>query len=372
MSDSTEPTINSQLNLRRERGTTAFINTTHITHNLNVFKQLHPGKIIAVVKADAYGHGLKHAVPALSACDAFAVATIEEAMELRGLDKDKKILLLEGVFNSYEMDLANEHKFDVVIHQDYQIELLKSAEKTTDIDVWLKVDSGMSRLGFHVDEISDKLTQLNAIKTIGTIRLMSHFAASDNVKCQQPQAQVNCNTWLKTLGYQGSFSNTGAVLNQLSDEHEWARVGLGLFGISPLSTTKQGHAYGLKPVMHLTAKIIASKYIKAGSQVGYGGHYTAKNDMRIGIVGIGYADGYPWSEHNSSVLLNGIKTAVIGRVSMDMIAIDISAFEQNLTGQDVTIWGEGLPIEAVADDLKLIPYTLSCGITKRVKFYAIQ
>ncbi len=371
MSESDTPQHNSS-SLHRERGTTAYINTTYISHNLSVFKQLHAGKIIAVVKADAYGHGLKHAVPALAACDAFAVATIEEALELRDLDTEKKILLLEGVFNDYEMNIATAKKLDVIVHQDYQIELLKQVDNHASIDVWLKVDSGMNRLGFHAEEVNTKLAQLNTIKCIKTIRLMSHFASSDDVNCTQTQAQLKCNNWLKTLGHEYSFSNTGGVLNLLNDTDEWVRVGLGLFGISPLPAGKWGHAYGLKPAMHLSAKIISSKFIQAGSQVGYGGHFTAKNDMRVGVVGIGYADGYPWSERNSSVLLYDIKTAVLGRVSMDMIAIDITAFDQNLTGKDVTIWGEGLPIESVAEDLKLIPYTLSCGITKRVKFYAIQ
>ncbi len=360
------------LNLHRERGTTAYINTTHITHNLNVFKELHPGKIIAVVKADAYGHGLKCVVPALGACDAFAVATIEEALELRDLAANKRILLLEGVFNSYEMNMAIEQQFDLVIHQDYQIKLLESAHKTADMDVWLKVDSGMNRLGFQVAEVNDKLTQINAIDGIATVRLMSHFATSNLADCSQTQDQINSNIWLKSLGYEYSFSNTGAVLNHLAEPDEWVRVGLGLFGISPLGVGSWGQNYDLKPAMHLTAKIIASKFIKTGAQVGYGGHFTAATEMQIGVVGIGYADGYPWSERSSSVMLDGIKTPVIGRVSMDMIAIDISVFEQKLIGKEVTIWGHDLPIEAVADDLKLIPYTLTCGITKRVKFYAIQ
>lgn len=361
-----------QTNLQRERGTTAYIHTKHITHNLNAFKQMHPGKIIAVVKADAYGHGLKTVVPALTAADAFAVATIEEALELRALDADKRIVLLEGVFNRYEMEVAVTKKFDVVVHQDYQIELLQSLDVFATVDVWLKIDSGMNRLGFETEVLSEKLEQLQTIDSINVIRLMSHFAASDDITCEQTQAQITCNKWLQTTGLECSFSNTGAVLNQLNDADEWARVGLGLFGISPLKSGFWGHSYGLKPAMHLTAKIIASKHISAGSQVGYGGHFVAETDMRIGVVGIGYADGYPWSERSSSVMINGLRAAVIGRISMDMIAIDLSSFEQNLTGKEVTIWGENLPIETVADDLKLIPYTLSCGITKRVKFDVIQ
>lgn len=371
MTDSNDLNSN-QSNLHRERGTTAYINTSHINHNLHAFKQMHSGKIIAVVKADAYGHGLKRVVPALNAADAFAVATIEEALELRELAAEKRIMLLEGVFNRYEMETAVEKKLDVVVHQDYQIELLRSVTKSAAVDVWLKIDSGMSRLGFVADELMEKLTELKSIDAVNEIRLMAHFASSDEINCQQTQAQIKCNDWLKTFGHECSFSNTGAVLNQINDQDEWARVGLGLFGLSPLKAGYWGHAYGLKPAMHLTAKIIASKTIKAGSQVGYGGHYVADKDMRIAVVGIGYADGYPWSERSSSVLLNDLKVAVIGRVSMDMIAIDVSAFTQNLTGKEVTIWGEGLPIETVADDLKLIPYTLTCGITRRVKFYAIQ
>ncbi len=363
---------NHQSSLHRERGTTAYINTTHIRHNLNVFKQLHRGKVIAVVKADAYGHGLTRVVPALSACDAFAVATIEEALELRELAADKKILLLEGVFNRYEMNKAIEQRFDVVVHQDYQIGLLQEVNSPAEIDVWLKIDTGMNRLGFDKNELADKLAELKAIDAVATIRLMSHFASSDLLNSAQTQTQIQCNSWLKSLGHEYSFSNTGAVLNQLAEPDEWARVGVGLFGISPLAAGYWGHTYGLKPAMHLTAKIISSKTITAGALVGYGGNFMAKHDMRIGIVGIGYADGYPWSEHGSSVLLDGLKAPVIGRVSMDMIAIDITNFDHQMTGKQVTIWGGDLPIESVAEDLKLIPYTLSCGITRRVKFYAIQ
>lgn len=358
--------------MHRERGTKAYINTSHISHNLNIFKQLHPGKIIAVVKADAYGHGLDKVIPALSACDAYAVATLEEAIELRTIDSAKKILLLEGVFNEYEMQTAIDQQFDVVVHQDYQMDLLHSIRQNAVIDVWLKIDTGMNRLGFKPAELETNLSFLNKLSAVKNIRLMTHFASSDDVACQQTLAQSEFNQSLKELGYEYSFSNTGAVLNQLSEDAEWARIGLGLFGISPLKQPHWAASFMLKPVMHLTAKIIATKYVSADSQVGYGGHFEVKQDMRIGIVGIGYADGYPWSEHNSWVWIAGEMVAVIGRVSMDMIAIDLSKFKHNMTGEEVTIWGPDLPIEQVASDLKLIPYALTCGITKRVEFYDIQ
>ncbi len=358
--------------MHRERGTKASINTQHVKDNLDVFKQLHPGKIIAVVKADAYGHGLERVVPALQACDAFAVATIDEALELRYLDASKRIILLEGVFNEFEMQAAVNHSFDVVLHQDYQLDLLAGMDEPKTVDVWLKIDSGMNRLGFKPDEAEGKITQMISMTAVNEIRLMSHFASSDDVGCQQTINQQGINEWLIDKGYEYSLSNTGAVLNHLSDIHEWARVGIGLYGISPLNDTKWASDFGLKPAMRLTAKIIASKHISAGSLVGYGGQFKADTDMRIGIVGIGYADGYPWSEHSSRVVVDGQTVNVLGRVSMDMIAIDLTGFEQEMTGSEVVIWGDELPIERVASDLKMIPYALTCGITKRVKFYDIQ
>ncbi|MGJ8664572.1 MAG: alanine racemase, partial [Marinicella sp.] len=357
--------------MQRERGTKAYINTKHISHNLNVFKQLHPGKIIAVVKADAYGHGLERVVPTLSACDAFAVATMEEGIELRRLNSTKKIILLEGVFNAFEMQTAIDQKFDVVVHQDYQLDLLHEVKQQAVIDVWLKIDTGMNRLGFPVDEFLPKLKVIKENIATRQVRVMSHFASSDSPLCKQTQAQIALNQMIKACDLEYSFSNTGAVLNQLSENTEWARVGLGLFGVSPLNHPNWAAKYDLKPAMHLTAKIIASKFIAAGSQIGYGGHCIASQDMRIGIVGIGYADGYPWSEFSSKVWIEDKLVQVLGRVSMDMIAVDLSQFKDNMTGNEVTIWGPNLPVEAVAQDLKLIPYALICGITKRVKFYDI-
>ncbi len=357
--------------MRRERGTQAWIYPENIRHNLNLFKQLHPGKIIAVVKADAYGHGLERVVPYLSACDAFAVATIDEALELRKLNGQQKILLLEGVFNATEMKVAVEHQLDVVVHQGYQIDLLQDITPEAMPDVWLKVDTGMNRQGFHPDQLTTKLARITELVDIKKIRLMTHFASSESTTSEQTKAQQELNQWIKSFGYECSFSNTGAVLNQLADTEEWARVGIGLFGISPLPE-KWADAFELKPAMHLMAKIIATKAIRKGSQVGYGGTFRAPEDMQIGIVGIGYADGYPWSEHSSYVSVSGQKVRVLGRVSMDMIAIDLSAFDADMVGESVTIWGDELPIEQVARDLKLIPYSLTCGITKRVKYHEIQ
>ncbi|TDR17450.1 alanine racemase [Marinicella litoralis] len=357
--------------MQRERGTQAEINTAHISHNLNQFKSLHPGKIIAVVKADAYGHGLATVVPHLKAADAFAVATIEEAIELRAINPDKAIILLEGVFNAEELTTALNHNFDVVVHQKYQIELLKEAQSKQRIDVWLKIDTGMNRLGFNPTEAEAHLKLIHDLPLVNQLRVMTHYASSDDVTAKQTQQQQTLNDWVKTLGYECSFSNTAAVLNQLSKPNEWVRVGIGLFGISPLSD-RWAASFKLKPVMRMTAKIIATKDIQKGDLVGYGGTFQAKHPMRIGIVGMGYADGYPWTEKQSHVMVQGHKAKIIGRVSMDMMAIDLTDLSHVLTGFDVEAWGENWPIEAVADELGLIPYTLTCGITKRVKFNDIQ
>jgi alanine racemase len=355
----------------RERGTEAVIHTAHLSHNLAQFKQLHTGPIIAVVKADAYGHGLAVAVEHLQQADAFAVATIEEAMAVRQVAPKHRIILLEGVFNQQELLLSIEQRFDVVIHQHYQVALLNQAPASGNLDVWLKIDTGMSRLGFPPAKAEALLQQLNAAKVVNTIRVMSHFASSDHPDSTQTQSQQTQNDWLKSLGYAYSLSNTGAVMNHLSDPSEWTRVGIGLYGISPIPE-QTGSDFKLLPVMELSAKLIATKTIPAGARVGYGGTYVASEDMKIGIVGIGYADGYPWTERQSQVMIHDTLVPVIGRVSMDMLAINLQDMPAARTGDRVLLWGHGLPIEQVAADMQLIPYTLPCGITKRVNFHVIQ
>ena len=355
-----------------ERGTRADIRLPHLAHNIEVFKGLHHGPIMGVVKADAYGHGLARITDTLKMCDALAVATIEEALQLRTFIPDKRILLLEGVFNRTELELAIEKRFDVVIHQQYQLDLLLASEFTAPVlEVWLKVDTGMHRLGFDWKDYPQVLSQLQHIKVIRTIRLMSHFSQSDQPDHPQTQSQINRNKKLLQHGLEVSFSNTGAVLNGLSSPGEWARVGLGLYGISPLSN-RFAAEFNLKPVMKVGAKLISIKKTLAGESVGYGAQFTCTKDIPVGVVGMGYADGYPLSPHSSQVMIRGQKAAVIGRVSMDMLAVDLSTVSKPQIGEPIEIWGDQQPVEQVAKDLHTIPYTLVCGITGRVKFYVIN
>lgn len=355
-----------------ERGTRADICLAHLQHNIEVFKKRHQGPLIGVVKADAYGHGLARVTDTLKACDALAVATIEEAIQLRTYIPDKRIVLLEGVFNQTELELAIEQNFDLVIHQFYQLDLLMNATVSQPtVAVWLKVDTGMHRLGFDWDDYRQVLSQLQQAKMVSEIRLMAHFAQSDQPENQQTRQQMARHQILQNHGVEVSFSNTGAVLNGLSTAGEWARVGLGLYGISPLSDQFAAD-FNLKPVMQLSAKLIAIKTVKQGEAVGYSAQFTCPRDMPVGIVGMGYADGYPWSPDQSHVVIRGQRAAVVGRVSMDMLAVDLSVVSQPQIGEPVEIWGGRQPVEQVAADLHTIPYALVCGITGRVKFHVID
>lgn len=355
----------------RARGAQATINQQHLRHNVTTFKGMHRGPLVAVVKADAYGHGIEHVVPALGEVDAFAVATIDEAMQLRKLCHDQRIILLEGVFNDAELQLALSQNFDVVVHQKYQLALLDQLKTSDRLSVWLKVDTGMNRLGFELNFVKNTIEPLKNNPAI-SLHVMSHFAQSDQPLAMQTQQQLTANEWLSKLGLPFSFSNTAAVLSGISHPQEWVRVGLGLFGISPTEDSTAAD-FKLRPVMNLQSRVIATKSIQKGQTVGYGAHFVAQKPIRLAIVGIGYADGYPWSHSQSThVMLNGLVCPVVGRVSMDMLAIDVSAQPETEPGDVVQLWGDVLPVERLAKQLDVIPYALVCGITKRVKFDVIQ
>ena len=351
------------------RGTTAIIHLQQLRNNLAVFRNLHSGPIIAVVKADAYGHGLSRVVPALKEVDAFAVATIEEAHQVRALTAHKKIILLEGIFNTAELNAAVEHHFDVVVHQQFQLDLIQRyATSQAALNVWIKIDTGMNRLGFLPQDLADIKKLLLQTDVVKQTMLMTHFADSDHPEHALTKDQINKNQSL-TQGFKTySLSNTSAVLNGISDANEWVRLGIGLFGIKQ-PTDGTAETSGLQPVMQLSANILAIKTVKAGETVGYAATYQAQHDMQIAIVGIGYADGYPWQASSTAhVLIHGQRCSLVGRVSMDMLAADVSALESVAVGDEVILWGADLPTDQVAAELELIPYVLTCGITQRVKF----
>ncbi len=360
------------------RGTTAVIDFDNLRHNFKVLQELSPGKLVLVVKADAYGHGLKQVVQALENVDCFAVATIDEAQIIRQYRPNVKILLLEGFLDKHELKTALQLNLDSVIHQQLQLDMLNETTAHNaheSMNIWLKYDSGMNRLGFTQREYTLAIKSLEKNKCVKELILMSHLASADQrqnpFSALQKQKFLNC-----SQGHQLSLSNSSALLNNWAIKDEWCRVGISLFGVSPIKG-RLASDYNLKPVMTLKTNIIAIKSINAGETIGYGQTYLAKTNMKIAIIGIGYGDGYPWSLGvNASVKLNQQQAKIVGRVSMDMMAIDVTKISNVAVGNSVLIWGKNtngsLPIETVASHAKSIPYVLLCHITSRVHYQYVK
>ena len=353
------------------RGTKAIININNLKHNFKVLSELAPAKLVLVVKADAYGHGLKEIVSALAAADCFGVATIDEALIIRQVRKDVRILLLEGFLNNDELKTAFDNNFDCVIHQNQQLDMLDNISTAKKMNIWLKYDSGMNRLGFTGNEYQTAISRLDKHDRVKEVILMSHLASAD-LK-QNSFTAIQTARFLKfRTGQQVSLSNSAALLNKDHLGDEWCRVGLALFGVSPIAGTCAAD-YNLKAVMTLKTNVIAIKQVDAGQGIGYSQKYTAQRDMRIAVIGIGYGDGFPWSlSQDAFVKLKNHKATIVGRVSMDMIAIDISAKKNVKLGDSVLIWGEDensqLPLETLASHANTIPYVLLCQITSRVHY----
>ena len=351
------------------RGTTAVIDFNNLRHNYKVLQEMAPGKLVLAVKANAYGHGLKRVVQALENVDCFAVATIDEALVIRQYRPHVRILLLEGFLDENELKLALDHHLDSVIHQQQQLDMLNGMNRSGSINIWLKLDSGMNRLGFKQGEYTKAIESLGKHSSVNELILMSHFASANQLKNsfnqEQKQKFLAC-----SHGYPLSLSNSSALLNGWAIENEWCRVGLALFGVSPVDGMLASD-YNLEPVMTLKTNVVATKQIQAGETIGYGQTYLAKTNMQIAIIGIGYGDGYPWSlDESASVMLGKQQARIVGRVSMDMMAIDITGINNIEMGDSVLIWGKNgngsLPLEIVASNAKTIPYVLLCQITSRV------
>ncbi len=353
------------------RGTTACINLDALRHNYALIakkaQEASPGcGIIAVVKADAYGHGLPQVVSALPETAAFGVATLDEARVIRRLRPQARVLLLEGFLNPAELEQATALSLDCVIHQPFQLDLLESRAPKVPQNLWLKIDTGMNRLGFPQDQWRSALARLQAINP-ASITLMTHFASADEPARDQTLRQVEA---IAELGhsYPVSASNSAAVFNFPDLSLDWVRVGLALYGASPMPGLL-GQELGLKPVMRLSANVIGIKSIRAGQSVGYGGHWQAPVDTQLAVLGIGYGDGYPWHVQNGTpVYINGLYYKLAGRVSMDMLAVEIGPESPVAVGDTAILWGEQLPVEVVARHAGTIPYVLPCGLTSRVRY----
>ena len=353
----------------------ATLDTRALAHNLNVARAKAPGcRLTAVVKADGYGHGLETAARALRAADGFAVARLREALRLREAGLAHPILLLEGVFGAEELAAAAKHHLDVVVHTPAQIELIESFPRSGRLNVWLKVDTGMGRLGIAADDWHGCAQRLSRCANVAKpIRAMTHFACADDSANALTATQIaRFHSLVAGTPHDISLANSAAVLQwpaavQLPARgNNWIRPGLMLYGVSP-ALQISASAFGLKPAMRLASRIIAVKDLKPGGTVGYGASWRADRDTTIAVVAAGYGDGYPWTGTGLPALVNGQRVTVVGRVSMDMLSVDVSDIERPEIGDEVVLFGDGLPVEEVAAAAGTIPYALLCSVTQRVR-----
>ena len=346
----------------------AFINTAALKHNLNQARQFHPNsKIMAMVKANGYGHGLITVGQALADADGFGVASIEEALALRDAGIRQPITALEGFFEAPELPYFVEHDVQAVIHSAWQLELLERFSGDGKIDVWVKVDTGMNRLGFSVDEAQTVVDQLHRCEHAGQLTLMSHLACADDVNSDAARAQVaKFRQLVGDTGLPASLANSAGVVAWPDTAYEWQRPGIMLYGSSPV-TGKTADALDLRPVMTASSALIAVRQLRKGDAVGYGGDWVCPEDMTVGVVAFGYGDGYPrHAKPGTPVLVNEKTVPLIGRVSMDMITVDLRTQENARVGDKVVLWGDGLPVDDVAHHADTISYELLCHVTSRV------
>lgn len=344
----------------------ATIDAAALRHNLAAVRRYAPAsKVMAIIKANAYGHGLVEAARALEGVEAFGVARLEEGLALRAAGVATPIVLLEGVFNAEELGHARRASLQIVVHSPEQIAMLEQCGLGRDFEIWLKVDTGMNRLGFRLEHCESAWNRLQALGP-KCLRVMTHFAAAEVRNGEITARQLARFASLPfASGAERSVANSAGLILSEQARVEWVRPGLMLYGISPIPDVSAADL-GLRPAMTLQTQLIAIRRVPAGETVGYNGIWRAERDTRVGIAAVGYGDGYPRNLRSGCpVLVNGRETQVIGRVSMDMTAVDLSGIEAQV-GDTVTLWGEGLPVERVAAFADTIAYELVCGISQRV------
>jgi alanine racemase len=369
------------------RAAEAVIDLTALTANLERVRRQAPGqRIAAVIKANGYGHGMLRVARALQQADAFAVASIDEALDLRLAGIDKPIILLEGFFTVEELALIQRHRLTIVLHHEEQLRTLESLAVGPQLDaaiplsVWLKLDTGMHRLGFPPSRTAALVERLCDCRLVerSSLVLMTHLANADDrrdpLTAQQADVFTDAVTRLDaTMGAGCSVANSAGILGwpqTLSNGAgpSWVRPGIMLYGVSPFLDSSAAE-HDLRPVMTLKSRLIAIQERQAGDAVGYGSSWRCPEDMRVGVVAIGYGDGYPRAAGNGTpVLLNGRRVPLAGRVSMDMLTVDLRGQDMASIGDEVILWGDGLPVEEIATCAGTIAYELLCRVTHRVRF----
>jgi alanine racemase len=361
------------------RPITATIHLAAMSHNLARAKSCSPGaKAWGVVKANAYGHGLERALRGFAAADGLALIEFDKAVQLRELGWTKPILLLEGFFDAADIQTMADHNLQGAVHCAQQMDWLEAAApglaaRGVKLDLHLKMNTGMNRLGFKPEAYAAAHARLRAIACVGEITLMTHFANADHAAHPRLSIHEQLRRFRAgTAGLPGprSLSNSAGIFQQaeLGDEltNDWVRPGIMLYGGTPGGKTAD--ELGLQPTMTLASEIIGVQDIVAGDLVGYGSRFEAEGPMRIGVVACGYADGYPrHAPLGTPVLVDGVRTRLVGRVSMDMLTVDLTGLPNAGVGSKVVLWGQGMPIDEIADAAGTIGYELMCALAPRVR-----
>jgi alanine racemase len=348
----------------------AVLDMAALAHNLAWLRQRAPdSKIMAVIKANAYGHGAMAIARALPSADAFAVARVDEGMALREAGICQRIAVLQGFICHEELALHSQYDLEPVIHSARQVDMLEAYPLHQPITVWLKLDSGMHRLGLSAEEFAACHQRLMACRSVRQPPfLMTHLANADDLADTMTHRQLDLfHDHVTDLPGECGIANSAGLLAWEQARAAWVRPGLALYGVSPFPNTT-GPEEGLKPVMTLRTRLIAIKSLQVGDTVGYGGDWVCRQPTRMGVAAIGYGDGYPrHARSGAPVLVRGQRVPIIGRVSMDMITLDLNTCPEANVGDEVTLWGLGLPVEEIARHAETIPYVLLCNVTPRVK-----
>jgi len=326
-------------------------------------------KIMAAVKANGYGHGMVKVAQALDDADAFAVATVAEALTLKQADISQPVVLLEGFIDVDELNRAMEQDLICVLHSPYQLDLLEkqSSHYLKGLKVWVKLDSGMHRLGFPLDKVESVNRRLEMLTGVELIGWMSHFSDADDLNNPKTRQQIaDFNQATQNLSGERSLANSGGILGWPDSHLDWVRPGIMLYGSSPFAD-KGADELDLKPVMHFAARVVTVNHLHKGDSIGYGSSWVCPEDMPVGVVSVGYGDGYPrHAAFGTPVLVNGEQVPLIGRVSMDMVTVDLRSQPNVTAGDEVMLWGCGLSVDRVADSATTISYELLCNVTQRV------
>lgn len=347
----------------------ASISPAALRHNYAAAKRAAPrSRVYAVVKANGYGHGIERVARALAGADGFATLEMDGALMLREQFPAAPVLLLEGCFETSELTAASVASIATVVHCEEQLRMLEANRLAVPVDAWLKINTGMNRLGFAPAAARAAYGRLEKCGNVRAITLMTHFAVSELADgTREPMRAFHEAT--RGLDRPRSLANTAAIFAHPESHADICRLGIGLYGATPFAD-RTAKALGLKPAMRFESRVIAVQDLAPGATVGYGSTFRADLPMRIGVVACGYADGYPrHAPSGTPILVAGARTRTVGRVSMDMLTVDITAVPSATVGSPVVLWGDGIPVDEVAIAAGTVGYELLCAVARRVPMH---